>query len=102
MDRHQIYITSNLCHCSNENSKGKLIYDALEGSIHHIKSQAEMGCKFMPGEEPSGKNQNLKFFFNRVILGDNTVMVVTDKVKTVILKRHSCNRRFYNINMLFS
>ena len=63
----------------------QLIYDALEESIHHIKDQAELGCKFMPGEEPSGKTQNFKFFFNRVVLGDNTVMTISNSVKTAFI-----------------
>jgi hypothetical protein len=63
----------------------KLIYDALEASIHHIKDQAEHGFKFMPGEDPSGHKQNLKFFFNRVVLGDNTVMVTANSVKTAFI-----------------
>ncbi len=63
----------------------KLIYDALEESICHIKVQAEHGCKFMPGETASGHKQNLKFFFNRVALGDNTVMTIANSVKTAFI-----------------
>jgi hypothetical protein len=63
----------------------KLIYEALEASVHHIKHQAEQGNKFMPGEDPSGYDQNFKFFFNRVVLGDNTVMSVADSVKTAFI-----------------
>lgn len=63
----------------------KLVYEALEESIHHIKYQAELACKFMPGEVPSGKNQNLKFFFNRVVLGDNTIMAIANSVKTAFI-----------------
>jgi hypothetical protein len=63
----------------------KTIYEALEETIHHMKVQVEYGCKFMPGENPQMRKTNFKFFFNRVVLGDNTVLVVTDKVKTVYL-----------------
>ena len=63
----------------------KIIYEALEETINHIKVQAEYGCKFMPGENPQMKKSNLKFFFNRVILGDNTILVIADKVKTAYL-----------------
>lgn len=63
----------------------KMIYEALEASIHHIKAQAEHGYKFMPGEDPSRYNQNLKFFFNRVTLGDNTVMTIANSVKTAFI-----------------
>ncbi|MEO7923247.1 MAG: helix-turn-helix domain-containing protein [Chitinophagaceae bacterium] len=63
----------------------KTIYEALEQTMDHLKNQAEYGCKFMPGENPQLKKNNFKFFYNRVVLGDNTVMVVTDKIKTVFL-----------------
>ena len=39
----------------------------------------------MPDENPETKKSNFKFFYNRVILGDNTIMVVTDRNKTVFI-----------------
>ena len=63
----------------------KLVYEALEETFVHLKLQVEYGCKFMPGENPESKKNNFNFFYNRVILGDNTIMVVTDRVKTVFL-----------------
>lgn len=63
----------------------KLVYEALEETVNHIKNQAELGAKFMADENPETKKNNFKFFFNRVVLGDNTVMVITDRVKTVFL-----------------
>ncbi len=61
------------------------VYDSLEQTILHLKHQVEFGCKFMPDENPHTKKNNFKFFFNRVVLGDNTILVVTDRVKTVFL-----------------
>jgi len=61
------------------------VYEALEETFLHLKQEAEYGCKFMPGENPESKKNNFKLFYNRVILGDNTVMVVTDRVKTVFI-----------------
>jgi hypothetical protein len=63
----------------------KTVYEALEETFNHLKNQVEYGCKFMPGEDPQLKKNNFKFFYNRVVLGDNTIMVITDKVKTVFL-----------------
>lgn len=63
----------------------KIIYEALEESVLHIKYQAEQGSKFMPGEMISGNIQNFKFFFNRVVLGDNTIMTIANSVKTVFI-----------------
>ena len=63
----------------------KTVYESLEASILHLKNQVEHGCKFMPGENPQSKKSNFKFFYNRVVLGDNTIMVITDRVKTAFL-----------------
>lgn len=63
----------------------KSVYESLEETFLHLKNQAEFGCKFMPDENPNTRKTNFKFFYNRVVLGDNTIMVVTDRVKTVFL-----------------
>jgi hypothetical protein len=63
----------------------KIVYEALEASILHVKTQVETGCKFLPEENPDIRKANYKFFYNRVILGDNTIMVLTDDVKTAFL-----------------
>ncbi len=63
----------------------KIIYEALEETIYHMQQQAEYGCKFTPGEDPQGRKSNFKFFFNRVVLGDNTIMVITDFVKAAFI-----------------
>ena len=63
----------------------KTVYDALEETIIHLKNEVEYGTKFMPGENPESKKSNFKFFYNRIILGDNTIMVVTDRVKTFFI-----------------
>jgi BetR domain len=63
----------------------KAVYDAVEEAIYHLKDQAEYGCKFLPGENPQVKKNNFKFFYNRVTLGDNTIMAIADNLKTVFL-----------------
>lgn len=63
----------------------KLVYEALEETFFHLKNQVEYGGKFMPEERREMKKNNFTFFYNRVVLGDNTVMVVTDNTKTVFL-----------------
>jgi NADH:ubiquinone oxidoreductase subunit F (NADH-binding) len=50
-----------------------------------LKTQVEYGANFIPGEKPETKKSNFRFFYNRIILGDNTIMVVTDRVKTVFI-----------------
>ena len=72
----------------------KTVYESLEESILHLKNQVEYGCKFMPGENPETKKFNFRFFYNRIVLGDNTVMVVTDKVKTTFINYDVLNYMF--------
>ena len=60
-----------------------MVYEALSETFYHLKSQAEYGSKFMPDENPEIKKKNFKFFYNRVALGDNTILVVTERIKTV-------------------
>lgn len=69
----------------SSNEDIKMIYEALSETFYHLKSQAEYGCKFMPDENPEIKKKNFKFFYNRVALGDNNILVVTDRIKTLFL-----------------
>jgi hypothetical protein len=66
-------------------SDSKVVYDAVEGTLNHLKEQAEYGCKFLPGENPELKKTNFKFFYNRATLGDNTIIAVTESFKAVFL-----------------
>ena len=61
------------------------VYEALKETIFHLKAQVEWGCKFMPGENPHMKKNNFTFFYNRVILGETTILVKTGNEKTVYL-----------------
>lgn len=61
------------------------IYEALEKTFLHLKEQAEFGSKFMPGDSSQTRKQNYRLFYNRIVLGDNTILTRTDKVKTVFL-----------------
>lgn len=61
------------------------IYDALAKSIEHLRTQAEMGSKFYPGENPDFHKANFQFYHNRVILGDNTIISVLNGKKVLYL-----------------
>jgi len=63
----------------------KTIYDSVEETLYHLKDEAELGVKYYPGENPSVKKQNFRFYYNRVVLGDNAILVITDHIKTVYL-----------------
>lgn len=66
-------------------AQARSVYEASEACILHLQSQAENGCKYLPGENPEGKKSNFRFFYNRVTLGDNTILAVADHLKTVYL-----------------
>ncbi len=69
----------------------KTVYDSLEETFIHLRNQVEYGCKFMPEENPESKKNNFIFFYNRAMLGDNTIMIVTDRNKTVFLNYEGLN-----------
>ncbi len=91
----QIEFSKDSGHFSN-NAAVKEIYEALEATIHHMKDQAEYGCKFMPAENTGTKKSNFKFFFNRVVLGDNTIMAITDTIKTAVINYGHLNYMMTN------
>ena len=69
----------------------KKIYQSLEETVLHIRDQAEYGTKFLPGEDPQVQPENLKFFFNRVVLGDNTIMASTEQGRAAYINYGNLN-----------
>lgn len=61
----------------------RAIYESLEKTMLHLKDQVEYGSKFMPGENPETRKDNFSFFYNRVVLGNNTILVTTDNTRIV-------------------
>jgi hypothetical protein len=61
------------------------IYASLKQTIEHIRGQADHACKFLPEEHSGIKKNNFQFFFNRLVLGDNTIIVTADGRKAVFL-----------------
>jgi hypothetical protein len=68
-----------------------IIYNALSDTIHHIMIQADKGSKFFPGESPEFKKNNFKFFHNRMVLGDNTIMALLEGKKILYLNYEVLN-----------
>jgi len=54
------------------------IYSALEQTVDHLQLQAEFGKKMLPGENPAHKPELFTFFYNRITLGDNLILVKTN------------------------
>lgn len=61
------------------------IYTALKDTLEHLRLEADMGCKFYPGENPDLQKSNFQFYYNRLVLGDNTVMTLLNGKKILYL-----------------
>src|SRR6185436_4351098 len=67
------------------------LYEALEKTWDHLERQAALGYKFRyddPEQKPLGE---FKMYFNEVLLGDNSLLVVTDGVKMGFLVHTTFN-----------
>lgn len=42
--------------------------------MQHVQAQTESGCKFLYNGKHHGDEQNYKFYFNEIIISDNTVL----------------------------
>ena len=69
----------------------ELIYGALRHTIDHLKAEAETGCKFLPGETADLKKHNFEFYYNRVVLGDNTILALFNGKKAIYLNYEVLN-----------
>jgi hypothetical protein len=61
------------------------IYNALRDTIEHLRLEAAAGCKFYPGENPDFQKSNFQFYYNRVVLGDNTIIAMMNSKKILYL-----------------
>lgn len=61
------------------------IYNSLRETIEHLRTEADTGCKFYPGENPDFQKSNFQFYYNRVALGDNTIMAIVNGKKMLYL-----------------
>ncbi|MGE5519401.1 MAG: hypothetical protein ACM3VS_05680 [Candidatus Dadabacteria bacterium] len=67
------------------------VYNSLEEMVRHLRKEAEAGCKFIPGENPSFKKKNYQLYFNRVGLADNTILSLEDGRRVVYLNYEALN-----------
>ena len=63
----------------------KTIYDKTEELINHIERQAELGVKFILGQEPTPASVQYRVFVNELILGDNTILADLNDTKITFL-----------------
>jgi hypothetical protein len=69
----------------------RIVYDSLEATYVHLKNQVEYATKYIPDENPDNRKKNFQFYYNRVVLGDNIIMVVADQSKSVFLNYDALN-----------
>jgi hypothetical protein len=71
-----------------------LIADQLEIYLHHIRRQAESGCKFRIGNQPDEHSGSLEMYHNEVVTADNTILVDVGQRKYTFLTH--CATNFLN------
>jgi len=71
-----------------------VVYDGVRKMLEHLEAQTEYGCKYLPGENPQSKKDNFQLFYNRVGLGDTTILTLHNGIKTVHLNYDVLNYVF--------
>jgi len=67
------------------------LYEALEKTWDHLEKQAALGYKFKiddPEQKPLGE---YRMYFNEVLLGDNSILVITDNLKMAFMTHTTFN-----------
>lgn len=57
------------------------LYEAMEKMWAHLEEQAALGYKFNLNDPEKKKIGTLRMYFNEVLIGDNSMMVIMDGVK---------------------
>jgi hypothetical protein len=68
-----------------------LLYEAVEKTWDHLEKQAAKGYKFKyddPDQKPLGE---FKMYFNEVLLGDNSILIILDGVKMSTITHSTFN-----------
>lgn len=67
------------------------VYEALEKLIAHLAKQADEGYKFNYNDTSRTRIGSFSMYFNEVIIGDNSTLVILDGKKTVYLVHNVIN-----------
>ncbi|HNP22798.1 MAG TPA: hypothetical protein PKM63_15495 [Panacibacter sp.] len=68
-----------------------LVYDSFEKLITHIEQQAALGYKFNQGDSSKKPLGKFSLYFNEVIILDNSMLAITDNIKTAFLIHSAIN-----------
>jgi transcriptional regulator with XRE-family HTH domain len=88
-------------HIFETESDALRLYEAWEKVIDHVERQAERGYKFAYGDAEMKPLAEYKVYFNEVILGDNSMLLVLNGVKLAIIV-HSTNNYMMTRDLNFT
>lgn len=75
----------------NSPSDINLLYEKVEELISHLEKQAEIGKKFMIGQQPLSDAGDYNLLHNDLILGDNSFLAVVDDLKISFISHSVIN-----------
>ena len=67
------------------------IYEALERLVIHLEKQADAGYKFNATDPAKTPQAPISLYFNEVMLGDNSILAITDNTKMAFLIHNVMN-----------
>jgi hypothetical protein len=67
------------------------VYEALEKVWDHLERQAALGYKFKMDDPERKRLGEYKMYFNEVLLGDNSILAVTDNSKMAFMTHTTFN-----------
>ena len=68
-----------------------ILYEALEKTWDHLEKQASLGYKFKMDDPEQKRLGEYKMYFNEVLLGDNSILAVTDNSKMAFMTHTTFN-----------
>lgn len=71
--------------CFTQPEDIKLLYLKVKELINHIERQAELGVKFILGQQPKVNSPSYRLFINELILGDNTFLAELGNTRLTFL-----------------
>jgi hypothetical protein len=84
----EFYRDSNMFESDSDILK---LYEAWEKVIDHVEKQAERGYKFKHGDPDMKPISHYRVYFNEVVLGDNSFIVLLEGTKMALISHTAIN-----------
>ncbi|MEO8765934.1 MAG: helix-turn-helix domain-containing protein [Ginsengibacter sp.] len=68
-----------------------IVADSFDKMLKHLKEQASIGLKFMPGAAETSHKAPIKFYINEVLLGNNTIICELDGLRLSVITYNALN-----------